>query len=99
MDGTSLVPVLHDPTKSVKFGALSQHPRPALYWNQQKDPGVMGYSLHTDRWCYTEWRDFKSGRIVGLELYDNQNDPAETVNLAGTVKVALIRLWPNGWMR
>ena len=85
VDGTSLSPVLRDPTKTVKLGALSQHPRPALYWSRQKEPSVMGYSLRTDRWCYTEWRDFKSGRIVGQELYDDQNDPAETVNLAGTV--------------
>lgn len=27
----------------------------------------------------TEWRDFKTGRIVGLELYETQTDPLETV--------------------
>ena len=88
VDGTSLSPVLRNPTQTVKSGALSQHPRPALYWGRQKQPSVMGYSMRTDRWCYTEWRDFKSGRIVGQELYDEQNDPAETVNLAGTVEAA-----------
>jgi|GEM_PF-3440693 iduronate 2-sulfatase len=59
VDGTSLVPILRDPAKTVKLGALSQHPRPALYWNWQKEPSVMGYSLRTARWCYTEWRDYR----------------------------------------
>jgi hypothetical protein len=48
----------------------------------------MGYAMHNDRWCYTEWRDFKKGRIVGQELYDDQKDPTETVNLAGTLEGA-----------
>jgi hypothetical protein len=48
----------------------------------------MGYALQTDRWSYHEWRDFKTGHVVGQELYDEQTDPLETVNLAGTVEVA-----------
>jgi hypothetical protein len=44
----------------------------------------MGYALKTDRWSYHEWRDFKTGQIVGLELYDEQTDPLERVNLVGT---------------
>ena len=50
----------------------------------QAVPDVMGYALNTDRWSYHEWRDFKSGRVVGQELYDHRDDPQETVNLAGT---------------
>jgi iduronate 2-sulfatase len=46
----------------------------------------MGYGLFTDRWNYHEWRDFKTGEVIAQELYDNQNDPLETVNLAGTDK-------------
>ena len=88
LDGVSLVPVLKDPTATVKTAALTQHPRPALYWGSQKEPNVMGYALRTDRWCYNEWRDFKTDRIVGQELYDAQADPQETVNLAGTVEGA-----------
>jgi hypothetical protein len=44
----------------------------------------MGYALKTDRWSYHEWRDFNTGHVVGQELYDEQTDPLETVNLAGT---------------
>jgi len=48
----------------------------------------MGYGLTTDRWSYHEWRDFKTGLVVGQELYDEQTDPLETVNLAGTVEAS-----------
>jgi len=90
LDGTSLAPVLKDPSASVKSAALTQHPRPALYWGggPQALPQVMGYGLFTDRWSYHEWRDFKTGDVVGQELYDEQNDPLETVNLAGSVDAA-----------
>ena len=90
LDGASLVPLLKDASASVKTAALTQHPRPALYWGggPQALPQVMGYGLTTDRWSYHEWRDFKTGLVVGQELYDQQNDPLETVNLAGTVEAA-----------
>jgi iduronate 2-sulfatase len=90
LEGTSLVPVLKDFSASVKTGALTQHPRPALYWGggPKALPQVMGYALKTDRWSYHEWRDFKTGHVVGQELYDQQTDPLETVNIAGTVGAA-----------
>jgi iduronate 2-sulfatase len=86
LEGTSLVPVLKDSGVSVKNAALTQHPRPALYWGggPQALPQVMGYALTTDRWSYHEWRDFKSGETIAIELYDQKTDPLETVNLAGT---------------
>ncbi len=90
LDGTSLVPVLKDSSASVKTAALTQHPRPALYWGggPQALPQVMGYALRTDRGSYHGWRDFKTGHVVGQELYDEHNDPLETVNLASTVEAA-----------
>ena len=86
LDGTSLVPVLKDANATVKSAALTQHPRPALYWGGGPEalPKVMGYGLFTDRWNYHEWRDFKTGEVMAQELYDNQSDPLETVNLANT---------------
>jgi iduronate 2-sulfatase len=86
LDGTSLVPVLKDAKATVKSAALTQHPRPALYWGGGPEalPKVMGYGLFTDRWNYHEWRDFKTGEVVARELYDGQKDPLETVNLADT---------------
>lgn len=86
LDGISLVPVLKDVKATVKSGALTQHPRPALYWGGGPEalPQVMGYGLFTDRWNYHEWRDFKTAEVVARELYDGQKDPLETVNLAET---------------
>ncbi len=85
LDGISLVPVLRNPGARVKSAALTQHPRPALYWGggPQALPEVMGYALRTDHWSYHEWRDFKSGAVVARELYDEKADPHQTVNLAG----------------
>ena len=48
----------------------------------------MGYSIRTDRWRYTEWRDWKTGMIRVRELYDHANDPLETINIAGEPHVA-----------
>jgi iduronate 2-sulfatase len=92
LDGTSLVPALKNPATAVKTAALTQHPRPALYWGRGPHaiPEVMGYALKTDRWSYHEWRDFKTGRVVEQELYDEQSDPLETANLAGTAAAAAV---------
>ena len=46
----------------------------------------MGYSIRDERWRLTLWRDRTNAEIVATELYDEQNDPAETVNLAGKLE-------------
>jgi len=80
LDGVSLKPVMENPAFNVKTAALTQHPRPAYY---RGAPEVMGYSLRTSRFRYTEWRDWKSGRPVARELYDHRVDSSEAVNIAG----------------
>ena len=82
LEGVSLRAVLDDPTASVKNGALTQHCRPA-YTAGGEDPEAMGYSLRTDRYRYTQWRDFQTGKVIAEELYDHQHDPDETENVAG----------------
>ena len=42
----------------------------------------MGYSIRTERYRYTEWRDFQTGGVQAKELYDHRSDPQETTNLA-----------------
>lgn len=81
VEGASLVPVLSDPDARVKSFALTQTPRPN--YPRGKLPKVMGYSIRTERYRYTEWREFKSGEVRARELYDHKTDPLETVNLAG----------------
>jgi iduronate 2-sulfatase len=48
----------------------------------------MGYSMVTTRYHYVEWFHWDdvnkiAGDQVGVELYDNQTDPDENVNIAG----------------
>ena len=78
LEGTSLVPVLKDPTQSVKPAAYTQHPRPAYY---RKQPENMGVSVRTPRYRYTEWRNFKTGKVIARELYDHTSDPEENTNI------------------
>lgn len=78
LEGLSLTPVLRDPDASVKPAAWTQHPRPAYYREQ---PEVMGVSVRTDRFRYTEWRHFASGQTIATELYDHRTDPAENRNI------------------
>ena len=81
LEGVSLVPLLKDPQRTVKPVALTQTPRPNYL--RGKMPQVMGYSIRSERFRYTEWRDFESGDVQARELYDHDNDPPESLNLAG----------------
>ncbi|MGQ9760502.1 MAG: sulfatase [Thermogutta sp.] len=77
LDGMSLAPILDNPDHPGKPYALTQVSR-----GGGKSPMVMGYSVRTDRWRYTEWDGGKAGR----ELYDHQSDPQEMTNLANDAK-------------
>jgi iduronate 2-sulfatase len=48
---------------------------------------VMGYSLRTERYRYTEW-EFGA---EGAELYDYENDPREVRNLAEDAAASSLR--------
>ncbi|MBC7964696.1 MAG: sulfatase [Fuerstia sp.] len=89
LEGTSLVPVLRDPSKSVKQAAYTQHPRPAYYdRTPSKQPHTMGVSVRTAKVRYTEWRDWKSGETTASELYTDSDEPAETQSLIDDPSVA-----------
>src|SRR6056297_301304 len=81
LEGNSLRPLLRDPAASVKSAAYTWHPRPA-YPATGKDPEVMGHSVRSPRYRYTEWRDYRTNAIRARELYDHQTDDGETINLA-----------------
>lgn len=74
LEGRSFVPVLQKPDRVWKKAAFSQYLRTGK-------PPIMGRSIRTDRWRYTEWHDPKQN-LVGVELYDEVNDPQENVNIA-----------------
>ncbi|MDT8389750.1 MAG: sulfatase [Lentisphaeria bacterium] len=81
-EGSSMVPLLETPDRSWKRAAFSQYPR----------RGLMGYSIRSGNWRYTEWIDKKTGEIKDRELYDHESGPLATRNqasdpaLADTVK-------------
>lgn len=80
LDGVSLKPLIENPSASLKQVAISQYPRGG---RQTGNRPLMGYSIRDERWRLTVWRDRKNQETVATELYDEKNDPAETVNLAG----------------
>jgi iduronate 2-sulfatase len=77
LEGRSLGPLLNDPLAPWDGQAVTQILRPAD--DRLKTP-VMGRSIRTDRWRYTEWDE---GR-AGIELYDHHADPNEFQNIAVT---------------
>ena len=73
LEGRDLSPLLRDPQAAWNHPALTQTPRNVD--GQQ----VMGYSIRTERWRYTEWG---ANSEHGRELYDHANDPRELTNLS-----------------
>ncbi|MGH7957235.1 MAG: sulfatase/phosphatase domain-containing protein, partial [Opitutaceae bacterium] len=73
--GRSLRPLLVDPAMKWNGQAITQILRPA---DSRLPQAVMGRSIRTDRWRYTEWDEGRSG----IELYDHASDPREHTNLA-----------------
>ena len=88
LEGKSLVPILQNPKASVKQQALTQHCRPA-YPPLGEDPEAMGYSIRTDRYRYTQWRNFHSHAVIATEIYDHNTDPLETKNIFENAPVRL----------
>jgi iduronate 2-sulfatase len=80
MDGRSVVPVLRDPTKPGRPYISHAYPR-----NRGGGPRgeVMGRALRTERYRLVEWKAIgASPETADLELYDYQDDAAESKNLA-----------------
>jgi len=81
LDGKSFAAVLADTAKAHKAAAFTQHPRPAYPDRTPTGlPDAMGYSARTAAGRYTEWRDWKSGKVLGAEYYDHARDPLELEN-------------------
>jgi uncharacterized sulfatase len=72
VEGKSLAQLLKNPAKNWKGEAYTQVLRPG------DGLPVMGASIRTDRWRYSEWNEGEQG----IELYDHSNDPHEFNNLA-----------------
>jgi uncharacterized sulfatase len=72
LQGKSLVSLLKDPASKWDKAAFTQTTR--IVNNRM----IMGRSVRTERWRYTEWNEGTDG----IELYDYTTDPDEFVNLA-----------------
>lgn len=105
MEGTSLVPLLNNPSRSWKKAAFSQfHRRPKVSADGQR---YMGYSINTKEYHYVEWYGWNPAKGIRkeyatAELYDRLNDPHERVNLAqneryGEVVQNLSTQLEEGW--
>ncbi|XP_045492245.1 iduronate 2-sulfatase isoform X1 [Colias croceus] len=96
-EGKSLMPYMRAKVdgdmKRTAF-ALSQYPRPSVQPQinsdkpRLKDIKIMGYSIRTKRYRYTEWIAFNSilftkdwNTTLGIELYDHVLDPEESNNI------------------
>ena len=73
--GRDLSPLLQNPIAQWDGVAVTQVLRPA---DDRLKTQVMGCSIRTDRWRYTEWAE----GTEGVELYDHHTDPMEFNNLA-----------------
>jgi iduronate 2-sulfatase len=83
IDGLSLVPVLRDPSKTVRDHAYHSYPRGER----------IGRAIRTARYRLVEWK--KPGAAADtadLELYDYQTDPGETKNHASLQPVTVARM-------
>lgn len=74
LPGRSLRPQLDDPGDPGKGFAITE----VVRRRNGRGPILMGCSLRTDRWRYTEWE----GGKLGAELYDHATDPMELTNVA-----------------
>jgi len=73
LEGKSLAPLIRDGKPLNRKAAFSQYPR--------EGKSVMGYTMRTDGYRYTEWRK-ESGEVVARELYDHAAGHGEQENIA-----------------
>jgi len=65
-----MMPLVGNPQRPWKKAAFSQYPRGK----------IMGHTMRTERFRYTEWRNRKTNELMARELYDHEKDPQENIN-------------------
>lgn len=78
LQGQSMAPLIDDPGRTWKSGTITVWPL------NRNDPEklVMGYSLQTERYRYTEWIGSSTGELLARDLFDHAQDPEENVNVS-----------------
>ena len=79
LQGTSFAPLIQNPDKEWKEGVFS-------YWpvSNRTNPEkvIMGYTVQTQRYRYTEWIRKSTGEVMARDLFDHQTDPGENFGIA-----------------
>ncbi|MEI6275091.1 MAG: sulfatase [Prolixibacteraceae bacterium] len=81
LDGISLVPAIKTPEAQLREYAFSQYPR--------EGAKVMGYTIRTGRFRYTEWMKdgyrtdlpYDKKYVMAREMYDYEKDPLEKISI------------------
>ena len=92
-EGMSLMPLMTRDSVKWKNRVFSQFPR------SPEGQDVMGYTMKTNQYRYTEWVRFSGkpeykpewSKVYGVELYDHKKDPEENRNHADDPKYNSIR--------
>lgn len=100
-EGESLMPLVYNSSSPWKQRVFFQYPRSGT---------IMGYSMRTPRYRYTEWVRFKGRpyyrpdwtKLRAVELYDHDKDPEENHNCANdpglkSVRYHLSAMLHRGW--
>ncbi len=88
LEGISFKPLLENPKQPWKSAAFSQYPRTK---GASGGLSLMGYSMRTDRYRFTEWVSRKNpSEVDAVELYDHVTDPQENENIAGRPESAVL---------
>jgi arylsulfatase A-like enzyme len=90
LEGRSMVPLLSDTGLPWKSAAYHQFPRRGAR-------PLMGYAMRTADYRYVEWQDRRDRSVVASELYDQQNDPQENVNIAAAHPTRIAELRQEMW--
>lgn len=86
--GMSLQPVMTDPGNHLRSSAFSvARSRAGWVHAEMQGRDVIGHTIRTPRFRYTEW----NGGDEGVELYDYKVDPLEFDNLAGSFDLANVQ--------
>lgn len=76
LQGHSLAPIIDGTRGDVKGAAFSQFPA-----NNDLRKNIMGYSMRTHQYRYTEWVHLDTHEIKARELYDHSQSSLEMINI------------------
>jgi len=79
LEGISFTPLMENPDLDWKQAAFSIWVEKRFRYDE--DVQIIGYTMKTDWYRYTEWKHTKSGEVRTRELYDHKLDPQENRNV------------------